>query len=64
VRRQLWPETIVISIMAQQGSQQDSNALGRETPFIETVARRGYRFLADVAVVHDGQAETVSGDLA
>jgi TolB-like protein/Tfp pilus assembly protein PilF len=30
--------------------------------FIETVARRGYRFLADVAVVRDGQARAVADD--
>ena len=31
---------------------------------MSTVARRGYRFLADVAVVRDGQPETVTNDLA
>lgn len=31
--------------------------------FIETVARRGYRFLADLAVVNDGQPKIRSGEL-
>src|SRR5262249_30821161 len=31
--------------------------------FIETVASRGYRFLADVATIRDEQQETVAGDL-
>ena len=32
--------------------------------FIETVASRGYRFLADVAVVQGGQPQTAAGDPA
>src|SRR4029077_669841 len=32
--------------------------------FVETVARRGYRFLGDVAVVREGQPETVTDDVA
>src|ERR1700731_4670084 len=68
LRSKLWPHTTVdfdhglnkaISLIRE--------ALGAspEHPrFVETVARRGYRFLADVAVIGDGRAKTVADDPA
>jgi TolB-like protein/DNA-binding winged helix-turn-helix (wHTH) protein/Flp pilus assembly protein TadD len=64
----LWPQTIVDfdhglnkAIGKIRGALGDSSENPR---FIETVARRGYRFLADVAVVRDGQPDTMADDLA
>jgi TolB-like protein/DNA-binding winged helix-turn-helix (wHTH) protein/Flp pilus assembly protein TadD len=58
----LWPETIVdFDHGLNKAISKIREALGdsAENPrFIETVARRGYRFLADVAVVHDAQPGT------
>src|SRR5450631_165134 len=64
----LWPQTIVdFDHGLNKAISKIREALGdsAENPrFIETVARRGYRFLADVAVVRGGQPETVTDDLA
>src|SRR6478752_7804764 len=68
LRDRLWPKTIVdFDHGLNKAISKVREALGdsAENPrFIETVARRGYRFLADVVVVHDGQRETIAGDLA
>jgi TolB-like protein/DNA-binding winged helix-turn-helix (wHTH) protein/Tfp pilus assembly protein PilF len=64
----LWPQTIVdFDHGLNKAISKIREALGdsAENPrFVETVARRGYRFLADVAVVPDEQPENVAGDLA
>jgi TolB-like protein/DNA-binding winged helix-turn-helix (wHTH) protein/Tfp pilus assembly protein PilF len=64
----LWPQTIVDfdhGLNKAIGKIREALGDSPENPrFIETVARRGYRFLADVAVVRDGQPETVADDLA
>jgi TolB-like protein/DNA-binding winged helix-turn-helix (wHTH) protein/Flp pilus assembly protein TadD len=56
----LWPRTIVDfdhGLNKAIGKIREALGDSSENPrFIETVARRGYRFLADVAVVPDGQA--------
>jgi TolB-like protein/DNA-binding winged helix-turn-helix (wHTH) protein/Flp pilus assembly protein TadD len=68
LRGRLWPQTIVdFDHGLNKAISKIREALGdsAENPrFIETVARRGYRFLAEVAAVHDEQAATVAGDLA
>jgi TolB-like protein/DNA-binding winged helix-turn-helix (wHTH) protein/Flp pilus assembly protein TadD len=62
----LWPQTIVdFDHGLNKAISKIREALGdsAENPrFIETVARRGYRFLADVAVVDGEQAGTVAGE--
>jgi TolB-like protein len=62
LRLQLWPETTVdFDHGLNKAISKLREALGdsAESPrFIETVARRGYKFLADVSVVDNGQAET------
>src|SRR6204780_1882852 len=67
VRQRLWPQTIVdFDHGLNKAISKIRDALGdsAENPrFIETVSRRGYRFLADVAFVRAGQPETVVGDL-
>jgi TolB-like protein/DNA-binding winged helix-turn-helix (wHTH) protein/Tfp pilus assembly protein PilF len=67
LQEQLWPQTTVdFDHGLNKAISKVREALGdsAENPrFIETVARRGYRFLADVAVVCEGQAKTVTGDL-
>jgi len=64
----LWPQTTVdFDHGVNKAISKIREALGdsAENPrFIETVARRGYRFLADVTVVVGEQAEIVTGDLA
>jgi TolB-like protein/DNA-binding winged helix-turn-helix (wHTH) protein/Flp pilus assembly protein TadD len=64
----LWPQTIVDfdhGLNKAIGKIREALGDSSENPrFIETVARRGYRFLADVVVVHDGQAGTEANDLA
>jgi TolB-like protein/DNA-binding winged helix-turn-helix (wHTH) protein/Flp pilus assembly protein TadD len=59
----LWPETIIdFDHGLNKAVSKVREALGdsAESPrFIETVARRGYRFLADVAVIGDSDAEPV-----
>jgi TolB-like protein/DNA-binding winged helix-turn-helix (wHTH) protein/Flp pilus assembly protein TadD len=68
LRERLWPKTIVdFDHGLNKAISKVREALGdsAENPrFIETVASRGYRFLADVVVVHDGQPETIARDLA
>src|SRR5580698_4945369 len=63
LRSRLWPRTIVDfdhglnkSISKIREVLGDSSEHPR---FVETVARRGYRFLADVAVIPDGGVQTV-----
>jgi TolB-like protein/DNA-binding winged helix-turn-helix (wHTH) protein/tetratricopeptide (TPR) repeat protein len=64
----LWPKTIVdFDHGLNKAISKVREALGdsAENPrFIETVASRGYRFLADVAVVRNGQTKTAVGDLS
>ena len=61
VRQRLWPQTIVdFDHGLNKAISKVRDALGdsAEKPrFIETVARRGYRFLADVAIVRNGRPE-------
>jgi TolB-like protein/DNA-binding winged helix-turn-helix (wHTH) protein/Flp pilus assembly protein TadD len=68
LRERLWPKTIVdFDHGLNKAISKVREALGdsAENPrFIETVASRGYRFLADVAVVQGGQPEPVAGDPA
>src|SRR6204780_1320231 len=68
VRQRLWPHTIVdFDHGLNKAISKIRDALGdsAENPrFIETVSPRGYRFLADVAVVQGGQPQTATGDLA
>jgi TolB-like protein/DNA-binding winged helix-turn-helix (wHTH) protein/Tfp pilus assembly protein PilF len=68
LRSKLWPQTTVdFDHGLNKAISKIREALGDspEHPrFVETVARRGYRFLADVAVVGDGRAKTVADDLA
>ena len=64
LRRRLWPQTTVdFDHGVNKAIGKVRYALGDSAGnprFIETVARRGYRFLADVAVIRDGQALVVS----
>jgi DNA-binding winged helix-turn-helix (wHTH) protein len=66
LRARLWPKTIVdFDHGLNKAISKVRDALGdsADNPrFIETVASRGYRFLADVAVVLDGQQDTAAGD--
>jgi TolB-like protein/DNA-binding winged helix-turn-helix (wHTH) protein/tetratricopeptide (TPR) repeat protein len=66
LRSKLWPQTTVdFDHGLNKAISKIREALGDspEHPrFVETVARRGYRFLADVAVVGDGRAKTVPDD--
>src|ERR1700692_2213254 len=68
LRENLWPKTIVdFDHGLNKAISKVREALGdsAENPrFVETVASRGYRFLADVAVVQGGQPQTAAGDLA
>src|ERR1700693_4565012 len=61
LRAKIWPQTIVdFDHGLNKAISKIRDALGdsAENPrFIETVARRGYRFLADVAVVYDEPAQ-------
>src|SRR6201995_3935175 len=64
----LWPQTAVDfdhglnkAISKIRQALGDSSELPR---FIETVARRGYRFLADVTILGGQQTKTPTGDLA
>ena len=67
LRDRLWPQTTVdFDHGLNKAVSKIREALGdsAENPrFIETVARRGYRFLADVVVVHREQPATVARDL-
>ena len=68
LRQRLWPKTIVdFDHGLNKAVSKIRDALGdsAENPrFIETVASRGYRFLADVALVQDGQPQAAAGDAA
>src|ERR1700732_4388554 len=68
LRGRLWPQTIVdFDHGLNKAISKIREALGdsAENPrFIETVARRGYRFLADVAVVRAGPPERAADALA
>ena len=70
LRSKLWPSTVVdFDHGLNKAISKIREALGDsvESPrFVETVARRGYRFLADVAVIDtaDGQREAAADDLA
>jgi TolB-like protein/DNA-binding winged helix-turn-helix (wHTH) protein/Flp pilus assembly protein TadD len=68
LRAKIWPQTIVdFDHGLNKAISKIRDALGdsAENPrFIETVARRGYRFLADVAVVQDRPPERTAGDQA
>src|ERR1700674_2502026 len=68
LRAKIWPQTIVdFDHGLNKAISKIRDALGdsAENPrFIETVARRGYRFLADVAVVQDGPPQSAAGDAA
>jgi TolB-like protein/DNA-binding winged helix-turn-helix (wHTH) protein/Tfp pilus assembly protein PilF len=67
LRGRLWPQTTVdFDHGVNKAIGKVRHALGDSVGnprFIETVARRGYRFLADVAVVRDGQAWPVKDDI-
>ena len=64
----LWPQTSVdFDHGLNKAISKIRDALGdsAENPrFVETVAGRGYRFLADVTVVHDARPEIAGTDLA
>jgi TolB-like protein/tetratricopeptide (TPR) repeat protein len=64
LRGRLWPQTTVDfdhGVNKAIGKIRDALGDSAVNPrFIETVARRGYRFLADVAIVRDRQALPVS----
>jgi DNA-binding winged helix-turn-helix (wHTH) protein len=68
LRERLWPKTLVdFDHGLNKAISKVRDALGdsAENPrFIETVASRGYRFLADVAVVQGRQPGTAIGHLA
>jgi TolB-like protein/DNA-binding winged helix-turn-helix (wHTH) protein/Flp pilus assembly protein TadD len=70
LHNRLWPQTVVdFDHGVNKAISKIREALGDsvESPrFVETVARRGYRFLADVAVIDaaDRRVEPASGDLA
>jgi TolB-like protein/DNA-binding winged helix-turn-helix (wHTH) protein/Flp pilus assembly protein TadD len=65
LRARLWPQTTVdFDHGVNKAISKIREALGdsAENPrFVETVARRGYRFLADVTIVRDAQTEPVVG---
>jgi TolB-like protein/DNA-binding winged helix-turn-helix (wHTH) protein/Flp pilus assembly protein TadD len=64
----LWPQTIVDfdhGLNKAIGKIREALGDSSENPrFVETVARRGYRFLADVVVVDEAQPRPPAGDLA
>jgi TolB-like protein/DNA-binding winged helix-turn-helix (wHTH) protein/tetratricopeptide (TPR) repeat protein len=68
LRSKLWPQTTVdFDHGLNKAISKIREALGDspEHPrFVETVSRRGYRFLADVAVVGDGRAKIIPDDPA
>jgi TolB-like protein/DNA-binding winged helix-turn-helix (wHTH) protein/Flp pilus assembly protein TadD len=68
LRARLWPQTWVdFDHGVNKAISKIRQALGdsAENPrFVETVAGRGYRFLADVAIVENGRPEPVAIDLA
>jgi TolB-like protein/DNA-binding winged helix-turn-helix (wHTH) protein/Flp pilus assembly protein TadD len=68
LRSRLWPQTTVdFDHGLNKAVSKIREALGdsSENPrFVETVARRGYRFLADVAIIRKAPLETGAGDPA
>ncbi len=68
LRAKIWPQTIVdFDHGLNKAISKIRDALGdsADNPrFVETVARRGYRFLADVAVVQDVPPQTAAADSA
>ena len=68
LRDRLWPQTTVdFDHGLNKAISKIRDALGdsAENPrFVETVAGRGYRFLADVSEVHDARPEIEGTDLA
>src|SRR5712671_7512490 len=66
LRDRLWPQTIIdFDHGLNKAISKIREALGdsAENPrFIETIARRGYRFLADVSAVDDEEAESVNDE--
>src|SRR6202035_4366277 len=66
LQARLWPETIIdFDHGLNKAVSKLREALGdsAENPrFIETVARRGYRFLSAVEVICDGDVEPLPGD--
>jgi TolB-like protein/DNA-binding winged helix-turn-helix (wHTH) protein/Flp pilus assembly protein TadD len=68
LRDRLWPQTTVdFDHGLNKAISKIRDALGdsAENPrFVETVAGRGYRFLADVTEVHDARPEITGTDLA
>jgi TolB-like protein/DNA-binding winged helix-turn-helix (wHTH) protein/Tfp pilus assembly protein PilF len=68
LRSKLWPQTTVdFDHGLNKAVSKIREALGdsSENPrFVETVARRGYRFLADVAIIRKAPLETGAGDPA
>jgi TolB-like protein/DNA-binding winged helix-turn-helix (wHTH) protein/Tfp pilus assembly protein PilF len=67
LRLRLWPQTVVdFDHGLNKAINKVRDALGdsAENPrFIQTVSRRGYRFLADVTEVSTGQVETTLGEM-
>ena len=67
LRLRLWPQTVVdFDHGLNKAINKVRDALGdsAESPrFIQTVSRRGYRFLADVTEVSTGQADATQGDI-
>lgn len=67
LRLRLWPQTVVdFDHGLNKAVNKIRDALGdsAENPrFIQTVSRRGYRFLADVTEVSTGQADATQGDI-
>jgi TolB-like protein/DNA-binding winged helix-turn-helix (wHTH) protein/Tfp pilus assembly protein PilF len=67
LRLQLWPQTVVdFDHGLNKAINKIRDALGdsADNPrFIQTVSRRGYRFLADVTEVSTGQIGTASADI-
>jgi TolB-like protein/DNA-binding winged helix-turn-helix (wHTH) protein/Flp pilus assembly protein TadD len=68
LRNRLWPQTTVdFDHGLNKAISKIRDALGdsADNPrFVETVAGRGYRFLADVTEVHDARQEIAETDLA
>src|SRR5580698_6433199 len=66
LRARLWPRTIIdFDHGLNKAISKVREALGDSSGnprFVETVARRGYRFLAEVAVVRDRQERAVVDD--
>src|SRR6266571_5006256 len=57
--KELWPDTFVEEVNLAQHISLLRKALGEsptEPQYIETIPRRGYRFLAKVAAIADGHA--------